>query len=378
MRTSRSGRFFLFFQSSRVQSPVIYNVKAKEWTLFLLPLFLFFSCTACSLPFGEPGPPSELTILSWNVQNLFDDVADGGEYDEFNPEEGEWSTPLFYKRLNRVGEVLSRCLEDFPQILLLQEVENLNTLSVLGDEVLGNHYPWQILLEEDDMSIHTAVLSSVPVKSVSRLETGHWGQLRLRPILEVRFDLNGRDLIVFNNHWKSRSGGVAATEEGRLVSASILVNRIRSLIEEDPDVLIIAAGDFNENHDEYKKIGRAYRTALIPAIESVPDEWDDSLYICSDGSDSRLFADKVVLYSPWYDVNSAGSYVYKSKWSKIDHFFLWKSLFDGSGYEYESFEVIKEDMLLNEYNFPARWDTYKEEGYSDHLPVLLKLREIDI
>ncbi len=345
---------------------------------FVLPVLFFFSCTACSLPFGEENSPSELTILSWNVQNIFDDVADGSEYDEFNPDNGEWNSDLFYKRLNRIEEVLNVTLEEFPQIFLLQEVENLNALDILNQNILKGHFSWQVLLENDESSVHTAVLSEIPITSVTTVETGYYGLYKLRPITEIHFDLGGTELIIFNNHWKSKSGGSAATESGRIQSSAVLVERIGKLLSENADRLIIAAGDFNENHDEYKKTGRNYQTALMTEIESVPEEWTDSLYVTSKGRNCSFSNEKLILYSPWYDVSSSGSYAYKSQWSKIDHFFLWKTLFDDRAYEYDSFKLIKDSLLLNDYNYPARWDSLTEEGYSDHLPVLLKLMNNDL
>jgi len=353
-------------------------MKMKFLALLPLSAILFFSCAACSLPFGSDPAPSELSLLSWNVQNLFDDVSDGGEYGEFDPAGGTWTGALFRKRLNRIEEVFDEVLESHPQIVLLQEIENLNTLEILGKEVFRDRYPWRVLFEEKDMSVHTAVLSSLPIVSTARLETGYWGRIRLRPIQEIHFDLEGTELIVFNNHWKSKSGGAGATEEGRIAAARVLVGRIRSILDENPDALIVAGGDFNENHDEYKRIGRSYRTALIPVIEDVPVEWSDSLYLCSDGSDSTSRGDRLVLYSPWFDSHRAGTYVYKSQWSKIDHFFLWKSFFDGSGYEFSDFDVVREVPLVNEYKYPARWDYRTEEGYSDHLPILLKIENNDV
>ena len=351
----------------------------KHFLIFSpIALILFISCTACSLPFGNENETREINILSWNVQNIFDDVSDGGEYKEFDPERSSWNRDLLYKRLNRIERVLNVTLDEFPQIILLQEVENYHTLDILNQNVLKGYYPWQVLIQESGQAVNTAILSTIPITSVSMLETGYWGQYKLRSIMEIHLDLNDRKLIIFNNHWKSKSGGSAATEAGRLISVEILTDRIKKLVTEDEDSLILAAGDFNENHDEYKKVGRSYRTALIPEIESVPIEWKESLYISSKGKNSSYKNDRLIMYSPWYDVRSSGSYAYKSRWSKIDHFFLWKSFFDESGLEYDSFSVIKDDILLNDYNYPSRWDGLTEEGYSDHLPIFLKLRDIDL
>jgi hypothetical protein len=168
--------------------------------LFTFSLLFFFSCTACSLPFGEEPVPEELSIVSWNVQNLFDDVSNGSEYDEFDPSGGDWNSELFYKRLGRVEEVFNALFDDLPHIILFQEIENLNTLEILNRKFLKNRYSCEIVIEDEDSSIVTAILSRIPVKSVTSLESGYWGSLKLRPITEVHFDLNSQELVLFNNH----------------------------------------------------------------------------------------------------------------------------------------------------------------------------------
>jgi endonuclease/exonuclease/phosphatase family metal-dependent hydrolase len=278
----------------------------KKTAAFLsgFPLLFLLSCTACSLPFGEKNQQDVIEIVSWNVQNLFDDVSDGGEYDEFNPDKGVWNRDLFNIRLNRVEEVFDSLFDNYPHIILLQEIENLHTLGILNSDFLKTDYQWQVLIEREDMSVATAVLSRIPIKSITILETGYWGQYKLRPITEIHFDLNNKELVIFNNHWKSKSGGSAATEEGRIKSAQILTDRIKKMVAKDPQLLLLAAGDFNENHDEYKKVKRKYRTALIPVIEDVPVEWDDSLFVTSKKSVCSVSDNRLVLYSPWYVVLS--------------------------------------------------------------------------
>ena len=72
-----------------------------------------------------------LTIMSYNVENLFDDVRDGTEYREFDPGRGAWNTESFQLRIKALSEVVRKAVPGGPDILLLQEVENENALQVL-------------------------------------------------------------------------------------------------------------------------------------------------------------------------------------------------------------------------------------------------------
>ncbi|MCP4159988.1 MAG: endonuclease/exonuclease/phosphatase family protein [Deltaproteobacteria bacterium] len=353
-------------------------MKATKVLIISISISLFISCTACSLPFGNESDNEDVRIVTWNVQNLFDDIENGTEYDEFIPGDGGWDSDLFHLRMSRIKEVFSALFDAPPHIILLQEIENLNTLDILNSKYLDNFsYDWAVMIEEEGASVGTAVLSSIPIKSVSSIQTGYWGNYRLRALTEILFDLNGDELVIINNHWKSKSGGSAATEQGRISCAEALSGRIKKLLLANKDLMIIAAGDFNENHDEYKLIERSYRTALIPIFEDVPPEWDKSLFVTSKKEKCGIIENRTTMYSPWYDTGAKGSYAYKSVWRKIDHFFLSGSLLDEEGYEYESFRVISDSFLMNDYNYPARWDHMTEEGYSDHLPLELIISNKD-
>ena len=59
--------------------------------ILLLPMVLltFISCTRCTFPGSKP-KDGKVTVLSYNVENLFDDVDNGTEYPENDPGAGEW------------------------------------------------------------------------------------------------------------------------------------------------------------------------------------------------------------------------------------------------------------------------------------------------
>ena len=47
-----------------------------------------------------------LTLMSYNVQNLFDDVDNGSEFREFNPSRGGWNSEMFHLRVGTIAEVV--------------------------------------------------------------------------------------------------------------------------------------------------------------------------------------------------------------------------------------------------------------------------------
>ena len=53
---------------------------------------------------------------------------------------------------------------------------------------------------------------------------------RARPILETKISVNGKPLILFNNHWKSGASS-ASLEKVRLGNAQVLRKRIDDLLE---------------------------------------------------------------------------------------------------------------------------------------------------
>lgn len=68
-----------------------------------------------------------------------------------------------------------------------------------------------------------------------------------RDILVVKGRLDGDAIAVFMNHWPSRSGGEAATQPKRNFAAKTLRQEMDKIRKEDPETLLIAMGDFNDD-----------------------------------------------------------------------------------------------------------------------------------
>lgn len=337
---------------------------------------LLYSCNRCSLPRSGDDLPESITILSYNVQNLFDDVYDGTEYDEYVPETGGWSSDRFHFKLRQLSEVLSLFPKGGADILLLQEVENGNALEMLRLHYLkSGGYDYCVISDASDQAVQTAILSRFPMREVQAHAVSLHGVTAGRPILECCLDVCGLELTLFNCHWKSKSGGVRSTEAMRIAAASLLNELIRGRIADKPDVPIIVAGDLNESIDEWELHSGSYPTALMP-VSQVGGDFGPTegppLFVTGDFSEVETDGEAVVLFSPWLtEQQYEGSYVYQGVWERIDHFLLSAHFDDGKEIEYSTFRTGNIESFLDEEGFPLRWIPERETGYSDHLPILL-------
>lgn len=325
--------------------------------------------TGCSLGTSLSERPEEVLVVSWNVQNIFDDEFTGTEYDEFNPNNGEWNRELYRLRLERAAETLDALNAD---IVALMEVENGNVLKDLNNE-LKRYFPYRFVTEAPGQAIQLGLLSRYPIVETHILQPEGSLKRQQRPIAECRIKIKDMELVLFLNHWKSRSGGVLATEELRIESARTLSARISEILREKNDAEIIVSGDLNENHDEFKRQGGYYRTALSIKGEDTLSG-DSYLYVTGSKEDAALTEDGVVLYSPWYSKRGEGSYYYNESWETIDHFLISNGLFDRKGLYVNTFEVAGLPFLLNKEGYPKRFMAYSREGYSDHLPITLQIK----
>jgi endonuclease/exonuclease/phosphatase family metal-dependent hydrolase len=322
-----------------------------------------------------------ITVMSYNVENFFDDVHNGTEFREFDPSGGKWTTEFFTMRMDTIAEVVRKSVAGGPDILLLQEVENENALHALVDRGLaGMGYAWTAFVPKKGLSANVAIVSRIPMQSVHSWAVAPWkGTTPIRDIVEAEIQSEGHLLHVLDNHWKAKTEGSRQTEQSRRDSASVLAGRIRDLLAQDPFADIIAAGDFNENLDEYVQAGRKYQTALLPEGENPRTLQPlQSIFLAGNLRGLGISGDRCVLYDPWFEVDPSrrGSYYYQKDWLTFDHMLLSPGLFDARGFIYRwgSFAPVRLAFLLTPKGIPRKWTGLAgERSYSDHLPLLLTL-----
>ena len=317
--------------------------------------------------------------MSYNIQNIFDDSDNGTEYHEFDPSGGEWGTSQYHTRLFNLSEVIRRSVSGGPDVIALQEIENSRVAKDLVEGYLkGMGYNYLIVTDIEDSAIQLGFISRLEIDGIRVHQILLNGKTAGRPILEVSIVTDSGILHVFNNHWKSKLGGAEETEPARIAAGTALKRRILELSASDSSTEIIVLGDLNENWDEYRLNDGDYITALMPLEDAV--SLDDTGPILITGikeeCDPFIKQESIILYSPWCtDSEEPGTYVYNDIWKTIDHILLSPGMFNGKGFEYESFLVFKDNFLLNTWGYPLGWRTETGYGYSDHLPILLVVKQ---
>jgi endonuclease/exonuclease/phosphatase family metal-dependent hydrolase len=180
-------------------------------------------------------PPGLLRVVSWNVHDLFDEVAGPGATAAVPADRVE-------ARLEAVAAVLRRLDAD---LVLLQEVEDLALLRRLAART--GHGEARLVPGNDPRGIEVALLSRWPVVRYQ----GHAGELAAdgrslwpRDAVVARVELGGARLALVGTHLSSHLSDPAG-ERRRLQAA-----RLRELAEAeaaaDPEALLLVGGDLND------------------------------------------------------------------------------------------------------------------------------------
>lgn len=349
------------------------------------------------------GEARTLQVMSYNVENLFDtkhDVVNGKDKNDwtFLPKDApgkkeackeekskyrrnecfdsDWNETKVEVRLEQISEVLTKERKTLPDFLGLIEVENAEIVGRLGKKL--GYENLEITESPDFRGVDVALLykNSPDIKKISRAEHVVPVDYPTRNILEVEFLINGQyPLTIFVNHWPS----LANPDSWRIKAAEVLTGRIKEILSKNPQMNIIAMGDFNtideNNPHPFKTV--LYKDDLLT---SVVEEFK---------SDTRIAEDSKKKMSP-------GTYYYspKDQWNMLDHFFINKNLKDGKDMDIKisTFEVYSPKFLVKELSkfdgspdegnrkiilAPKRFNADElakdKMGYSDHFPIQVNI-----
>ena len=144
-------------------------------------------------------------------------------------------------------------LENHPDILAIQEVENLFALLAFNREWLDNLYPYAMVIDGNDMrQIDVGILSKYPLLNIRthRFEpqgSTPWQRTFSRDCLEVDLGISkGKMLTILINHFKSKIGGGA---DKRKRQSERVAEILKDRFGEGLSGNFIVAGDFNDHYD---------------------------------------------------------------------------------------------------------------------------------
>lgn len=325
--------------------------------------------------------------MTYNVENLFDTVDDDDRNDEtFLPIEKkqneahkelcrknngtnerylkeclefDWSEELLSLKVNRIAEVILSVNDgNGPDVLIVEEVENINALRILNRALGDKAYPTEVLLEGPDVrGIDVGMLSRFPLKNAELhaipLVEYDLASRPTRSILQADYELPGGDILTaFGVHFPSP--GHKNSE--RVLAFSVLKEAFHHL----PDNrMVVAGGDFNitsENDD---------KTNIID-FEMGRDFMASHKVGCGDcqGTSYFHYTDE------------------KYRWSFLDIIFASNNMEPGKAtapYELDKSSIfVAKDVAFQSDNrgqpqrfFSWEWDAPR--GVSDHWPVVLTL-----
>ena len=291
------------------------------------------------------GKENVLTILSWNMYLMHDDVETGHEMAPFISAMG-YGPEQYRHRIRKTVDILST--PDYEaDILLLQEVESEKVLKDMLEAGLNRiGFKYYGLLQNN---------SPISVGYISKykpIETLIHGSLEDRPILELVFRVSGEKIHVFNLHARSRiHGGNRSRKE-----MFILLDH---LMKDRSDSLSIAVGDFNDD----------------PRISDI--------FCCSEKSCGCVLpvtgvkeeADWGVYYTPTLDdAYKCRDSCYWKGFRTFDNVLLSDMAFDGRGYDFLSATLLIPPGGADDEGVPIKYTPESGLGVSDHFALKTELK----
>jgi len=317
---------------------------------------------------AENAPARRVTVMTWNVENLFDadnDPTKPGAA-EFTPDSWRrWTHTRYQQKLANLAKVIAAVN---PDILFVQEVCNRRVLNDLSKILKDKHkvdLPHIVHRPSPDPRIDSAILARwEPSKTEWISPTKNQ-----REMVVATFDLNGAPVTFINCHWKSHSGDDKEyNDKTRTTEARALRQHVSKNMK--PGDSFVVGGDFNDDVDSITLTDVA-ELRLYEGLKK-PLEKDALLYNLSG------------MLAP----TQRGTYYYQvgKKWNSIDSFSVSPGMLPNA----ESETLSKWQVSLDDYGpykfleFTApdgsplpyrRIRTKTFDGYylgaSDHFPVRL-------
>lgn len=325
---------------------------------FLIALFLISNGQSSSW-----NKKNNLTIASYNIENLFDTINTPGKFDEeFTPgSDKKWNTERYQTKLNNLAKVISSINPyELPEIIGIVEAENKEVLIDLANTDALRSAKYEVILDEgpDARGIDCGLIYNPKdfkylTHKTLTVRFPFAQNKRTRDILYVKGKVKKEEIHLFVNHWSSRRGGQEKSEPKRIESAKVLKHSVDSILKIDPDAKIVMMGDFNDE----------------PSNKSIFEVLNAGNY-----KSDKLLVNTVFQY----EAEKKGTYYFRGNYDQIDHIITSRGLIN----QKNGFRLLHANSFIHNPDFlcftnksgdktPSR--TYGGKnyygGYSDHFAI---------
>src|SRR5690554_1886097 len=312
--------------------------------------------------------PESFSFMFYNTENFYDTVNDPLTLDDDFTPEGfrEWTAERFDDKVTKLTKVIKDIVKpELPDVIGLAEIENKTVMMSILDNLRENgikQYSFIHYDSPDERGSDVAlifnketftILNSAPILvHLPGIED------RTRDILYVKVKTNNDEIIhLFITHFPSRAEGRDKSERRRYFVASELRHEVYKILSEDPLQNILIMGDFNDTPD------------------------DNSIYEVLGAKKKFNKIEPLKLYNLLYPryKNGIGT-TYHDGWQMYDQFIVSGNLLSSVKIDCkpEYADVFNPHYLLHfdRNNRPKPNRTYSgkyTDGYSDHLPIYLRI-----
>ena len=304
-------------------------------------IWIVLFCIECGFLFArEP-----LTIISYNVENLFDCEHDTLKNDSSFLPDGlhHWTYYRYYTKLDRIAQVVVNIAGwESAALVGLCEVENARCLRNLCYQLKCFHYKYVHYESADERGVDVALLydsMKVRVLHSKPLHVDLRGD-KTRDILYVCAEVYGQDTLhAMVCHLPSNLGGSGATDWKRQLAKQVIQQQIDSILLLQKDAKIVVMGDMN----------------------------------CAPKDDLKGMSNMMIDLGK----EGKGTHKYRGMWSCLDQFYVSSTLKTTANSMIFSPEWLLEEDSKYLGDQPTRtYVGYRYHGgYSDHLPIVLKVEK---
>ena len=284
-----------------------------------------------------------VTIISYNVENLFDNQHDSLKNDSSFLPEGDhhWTFHKYQTKLDQIAQVIVNIAGwDSAPLVGLCEVENARCLRDLCYRLRRFHYRYVHYESADERGIDVALLydsTKIQVLSSQPIVVDLNGDVT-RDVLYVSALINKSDTLhTFMCHLPSQLGGAEASADKRFAAKRLIQHKVDSILSIHPHAYVVVMGDMNSNPQDD-----------IRGMINMMMNWDGVGY---------------------------GTQKHQGTWSFLDQFYVSSALrSQASAHIFSPEWLLEEDEKYLGYRPKRTFIGFRyHAGYSDHLPIVLRL-----